>query len=85
MVVIVLGSIKVDTNFNIRMENYKEAVIPFSVIKTLQSKHCFNLRCLSGSRFPHHVAALSLTLPTLGDQIFPLPHLFFLKFSPKFL
>lgn len=70
------------------MENYKKAVSPFPVIKAKQSKHYFNLCCISGSHLLHHFTGLSLTLPNVGCLYFFSPtflHLFFLKLSLKFL
>lgn len=81
MVVTVLGFVKLAINFYFWMENYKKAVSLFPVVKTKQSKHYFNLCCISGSHLLHLFTGLSLTLPYVGCLYFFLLHLFFLKFS----
>lgn len=62
----VLGFVELATNFNFWMENYKKAVSLLPVIKAKQSKHYFNLSCISGSHLLHHFTGLSLALPNVG-------------------
>lgn len=85
MVVIVLGFVELATQFYFWIKNYKKAVSPFPVIKAKQSKHYFNLSCVSGSQLLHHFTGLTLALPSVERLYFFFSYICFSSNSLKFL